>query len=176
MVGWTKAVDWNPAWVASLLLILFAAIFTFVCKYNSHRSEKVTSKALNLYLQVCAPTWRHVQKWQGLQEKNLQKIYTLHTAWPKIAFFKLRHFFSRLLPLAQSLLVTFQLTPPSCPTPFTFGHFLDLDLCQVGSRYHQNCYTTVAWQQNKAPNTDKEQLFLTIKLLYNHKVSVFLHF
>ena len=29
--------------------------FTFVCKYNAPRLEKVTSKAPNLNLQVCVP-------------------------------------------------------------------------------------------------------------------------
>ena len=35
-------------------MIHFALTYTFVYKYSAHRSEKVTSKAPNLYLQVCA--------------------------------------------------------------------------------------------------------------------------
>ena len=46
--------EWTPFGGSFLLLIHFALIYTFVYKYSAHRSEKVTRKAPNLYLQVCA--------------------------------------------------------------------------------------------------------------------------
>ena len=45
--------EWTPFGGAFLLLIHFALTYTFVYKYSAHRSEKVTRKAPNLYLQVC---------------------------------------------------------------------------------------------------------------------------
>ena len=54
MGGYSQVDDWNPFGGAFLLLMLFALTYTFVCKYSAHRSEEVTSKAPNLYLQVCA--------------------------------------------------------------------------------------------------------------------------
>ena len=53
MGGYSQVDDWNPFGGAFLLLMLFALTYTFVCKYSAHRSEEVTSKAPNLYLQVC---------------------------------------------------------------------------------------------------------------------------
>ena len=55
MGGYSQVDDWNPFGGAFLLLMLFALTYTFVCKYSAHRSEEVTSKAPNLYLQVCGP-------------------------------------------------------------------------------------------------------------------------
>ena len=46
---------WTPFGSVFLLLTHFALTYTFVYKYSAHRLEKVTSKAPNLYLQVCAP-------------------------------------------------------------------------------------------------------------------------
>ena len=45
--------EWTPFGGSFLLLIHFALTYTFVYKYSAHRSEKVTRKAPNLYLQVC---------------------------------------------------------------------------------------------------------------------------
>ena len=53
MEGCPQVDDRNPFGGAFLLLMLFALTYTFVCKYSAHRSEEVTSKAPNLYLQVC---------------------------------------------------------------------------------------------------------------------------
>ena len=53
MGGYSQVDDWNPFVGSFLLLMLFALTYTFVCKYSAHRSEEVTSKAPNLYLQVC---------------------------------------------------------------------------------------------------------------------------
>ena len=45
--------EWTPFGGSFLLLIHFALTYTFVYKYSAHRSEKVTRKAPNLYLQLC---------------------------------------------------------------------------------------------------------------------------
>ena len=53
MTGLRRVDEQNPNGVAFLLLILYGMTFTFVCECNAQRSEKVTSKAPNLSLQVC---------------------------------------------------------------------------------------------------------------------------